>query len=109
LEFLGEYLQEEEELFDTEVENSNPTKTTKLHHEGTKGIVVCADVSVVKVEGRQPKRAANVNNNAINSLKEESKRQEVYRNKVRGNRTDKSTSESVLDQKTRLTLLQVRI
>ena len=108
MEFLGEYLQKEEESCDTEVENANPTKT-KLHHEGTKGIVICADVSVVKVEGRQPKRAANVNNNAINSLKEESKRQEVYRNKVRGNRTDKSTSESVLDQKTRLTLLQVRI
>jgi serine/threonine-protein kinase RIO1 len=42
-----------------------------------------------------------------NSLKEAKKVQIAYENRVRGNRADKSTSEQVLDQTTRVNLLKL--
>eukprot|EP01119_Soliformovum_irregulare_P016310 TRINITY_DN4700_c0_g1_i1.p1 TRINITY_DN4700_c0_g1~~TRINITY_DN4700_c0_g1_i1.p1 ORF type:complete len:584 (+),score=182.04 TRINITY_DN4700_c0_g1_i1:145-1752(+) len=47
----------------------------------------------------------NVSNPVYNSLAQESRRQQSRENQIRGNRADRSTSEQVLDQKTRIQLL----
>eukprot|EP01118_Nematostelium_gracile_P019881 TRINITY_DN940_c0_g1_i1.p1 TRINITY_DN940_c0_g1~~TRINITY_DN940_c0_g1_i1.p1 ORF type:complete len:412 (+),score=122.21 TRINITY_DN940_c0_g1_i1:72-1238(+) len=108
---------------ESEEEFENPV-TVKPHHSSVKtnGRVAAKEIitkhdptidghknaaSVERMMDSGNMKNVKLSNRVFNSLVQDSRKQQGHTNRVRGNKLDKSTSEQVLDQRTRVLLLKM--
>ena len=118
--------EEEEEVYEEESINEETVNPTKPHHQAVKvngrqpkELITKHDPIIAGMRNAESSKERSINSGNMtgskfgistpvyNAMKETSKRKVSQENKVRGNRVDKSTSEQVLDHRTRVLLLKM--